>query len=333
MPKTPTIHDIARAANVSPSTVSRVLTGSTPVAPDKRAAVLAAVETLNFRPNIVARGLARGKSMAIGVLTQSMVSLFYGELAQGIEQGLSGSSYYPVFATGHWRIAQQIESLNLLIERQVDALIVLNGDLPDETLQLAAAQVPLVAVGRQIPGLEGQCICVENYEGAYRATRYLIELGHERIAHITGLPTHLDTQERRQGYQQALLDAGLPVDERLVVEGEFNEQSGLLAVEALFARDSRFTAVFVANDQMAYGAYLAFFRRGLRVPADISLIGFDDLLSSAYVTPPLTTVRQHMVAIGRAAAEGALKLLAGETLALPKFATELVIRESTMLRR
>lgn len=333
MPKTPTIHDIARAANVSPSTVSRVLTGSTPVAPDKRAAVLAAVETLKFRPNIVARGLARGRSMAIGVLTQSMVSLFYGELAQGIEQGLAGSSYYPVFATGQWRVAQQIESLNLLIERQVDALIVLNGDLPDETLQRAAAQMPLVAVGRMIPGLEGQCICVENYEGAYRATRYLIELGHERIAHIAGLPTHLDAQERRQGYQQALLDAGLAVDEQLLVEGEFNEQSGVLAVEVLLARAAGFTAVFVANDQMAYGAYLALFRRGLRVPADISLVGFDDLLSSAYVTPPLTTVRQHMVAIGKAAAEGALGLLAGEPLALPKFATELVIRESTMPRR
>jgi LacI family transcriptional regulator len=333
MPKTPTIHDIARAANVSPSTVSRVLTGNTPVAAPKRAAVLAAIEALNFRPNVVARGLARGRSMAIGVLTQSMVSLFYGELAQGIEQGLYGSGYFPVFATGQWRLAQEIESLNLLIERQVDALIVLDGQLEDERLCSIARQIPLVAVGRSIAGLEGHCIRVENYQGAYRATRYLIELGHKRIAHITGLPTHLDALERRDGYQQALRDAGLEVDERLIVEGEFSEQSGLVAVEALLARASRFTAVFAANDQMAYGARLAFYRRGLRIPADISLIGFDDLTSSAYVTPPLTTVRHHMVAIGKAAAEGALKLLSGEAVNFPKVATELVIRESTALLR
>lgn len=333
MSKTPTIHDIARAANVSPSTVSRVLTGNTPVTANKRAAVLAAIEALNFRPNAVARGLARGRSMAIGVLTQSLVSLYYGELAQGIEQGLDNSGYYPVFATGQWRLAQEIEALNLLVERQVDALIVLDGDLPDERLCEVARQMPLVAVGRSVAGLEAQCIRVENYEGGYRATRYLIELGHRRIAHIAGPSSHLDSQERREGYQQALRDAGLPIDEGLIVEGEFSEQSGLMTVEALFARAARFTAVFASNDQMAYGARLAFYRRGLRVPADISLIGFDDLTSSVYVTPPLTTVRQHMVEMGKAAAGGVLQLLAGEMPVLPKVATELVIRESTALLR
>ncbi|HEX6289556.1 MAG TPA: substrate-binding domain-containing protein [Herpetosiphonaceae bacterium] len=328
MAKAPTIHDIARAANVSPSTVSRVLNGGTPVTPQKRAAVLAAITALNFKPNPVARGLARGKSMAIGVLTQSMASLYYGELAQGIDQGLHGGLYHPVYATGQWRVDDELAALHLLLERQVDGLIVLGGGLPDETLRSIADQVPLIVVGRVIAGLEAHSLSVENHAGAYRATRYLVELGHHRIAHITGILSHIDALERREGYCQALRDSGLEVDEQLIVEGAFTEQSGLLAAEALLGRSARLTAVFAANDQMAYGARLAFYRRGLRVPEDISLIGFDDLLSSAYATPPLTTVRQHMVDLGRAAAEGMLRLLDGQPPSLPQFPTDLIVRES-----
>jgi LacI family transcriptional regulator len=329
MTKAPTIHDIARAANVSPSTVSRVLTGSTHVTPGRRAAVLAAIEALNFKPNLVARGLARGKSMAIGVLTQSMASLYYGELAQGINHGLQEQQYHPVYATGQWRIEEEIAALNLLFERQVDGLIVLGGGLSDETLHSIAVQMPLIAVGRVVEGLEEHCIGIQSYAGAYRATSHLIELGHRRIAHITGIPSHIDARERHSGYLQAIVDAGLDVDEQLIIEGEFTEESGLLATEALLAQGTPFTAIFAANDQMAYGARLALYRRKLQVPEDISLIGFDDLLSSAYVTPPLTTVRHHMFGIGKAAAEGILRLLAGSAPALPHFPTELIIREST----
>ena len=330
MAKAPTIHDIARAANVSPSTVSRVLPGSTPVTPRRRAAVLAAIETLNFKPNLVARGLARGKSMAIGVLTQSMASLYYGELAQGINQGLQQQQYHPVYATGQWQVEEELAALNLLLERQVDGLIVLGGGLSDETLRSIAAQIPLIAVGRMIAGLEEHCIGIENYAGAYRATGYLIELGHRRIAHIAGILSHIDARERQTGYGQALQNAGLDVDQQLIVAGEFTEHSGLLATETLLTRGASFSAIFAANDQMAYGARLALYRRGLRVPDDISLIGFDDLVSSAYVTPPLTTVRHHMAGMGQAAAEGILRLLAGTAPALAQFPTELVIRESTL---
>lgn len=329
MSKAPTIHDIARAANVSPSTVSRVLTGSTPVTPRKRAAVLAAIEELQFKPNLVARGLARGKSMAIGVLTQSMASLYFGELAQGIDAGLNGSTYHTVYATGQWRLEEEFVALNMLLERQVDALIILSGGLPDETLRPIADQLPLIAVSRRIKGLEDQCIYAENVEGAYRATRHLIDLGHRRIAHITGILSIPDAVDRREGYCQALRDAGIQIDERLIVEGGFTEGSGVAAAETLLKHGSTFTAVFAGNDQMAYGARLAFYRHGVRVPEDVSIVGFDDLLSSAYVTPPLTTVRQHMVDVGQAAAEGMLRLLSDQAPALRRFPTELVIREST----
>lgn len=329
MAKPPTIHDIARAANVSPSTVSRVLTGSAIVTPGKRAAVLAAIDELQFKPNLVARGLARGKSMAIGVLTQSMASLYFGELAHGIDAGLAGGPYHPVYAAGQWQIQEEFGALSLLLERQVDALIVLSGGLPDETLLRIAAQMPLITVSRSVAGLEAQCLPGANYAGARRATQHLLELGHRRIAHITGPPTIPDAGERQAGYVAALADAGIAVDETLVAEGAFTEASGVQAAEQLLARANGMTAVFAGNDQMAYGARLAFYRRGVRVPDDISLVGFDDLLSSAYVTPPLTTVRQHMFDVGRAAAAGVLQLLAAQLPALPHFAPDLVIREST----
>lgn len=329
MTKAPTIHDIARAAQVSPSTVSRVLTGNAPVTASKRAAVLAAIDSLQFKPNLVARGLARGKSMTIGVLTQSMASLYFGELAQGIDTVLVGSPYHPLYGTGLWQIQEEFGALSMLLERQVDGLIILSGGLPEATLHTIAAEMPLILVSRRISGLEEQCIHAENYEGAYRAMQHLIELGHRRIAHITGILSIQDAVDRQTGYCQALHDAGLEIDERLIIEGRFHEASGVAATEALLARALPFTAIFAANDQMAYGARLVLYRHGLQVPEDIALVGFDDLPSSAYMTPPLTTVRQHMFEVGRAAAEAMLRQLDNQAPLLPKFPTELVIREST----
>ncbi|MBX0331001.1 substrate-binding domain-containing protein [Oscillochloris sp. ZM17-4] len=329
MHKPPTVSDIAEAASVSPSTVSRVLTGNSPVHPEKRAAVLAAIKQLNFRPNLNARALVRGKSMAIGILTQSMASQFYGELAQGIEEGLAGSGYHPIFASGQWRRDEELAALTMLVDRQVDALIVLGGSQSNVDLSAISAQIPVITVGRTMPGDERQCLRVQNYEGARSATRHLIDLGHRRIAHITGIPAHNDARERRRGYEDALAEARLPVDERLIAEGDFTEQSGLLALESLVARGASFSAIFAANDQIAYGARLGLSRRGLRVPEDVSLVGFDDLLTSAYMTPPLTTVRQNMLEQGRSAARATLRLLAGEEPDLAPAATELVVREST----
>jgi LacI family transcriptional regulator len=328
-----TIHDIAAEAGVSASTVSRVLNGTTPVANAKRAAVLAAIESLNYHPNVVAQGLVRGKSATIGVLTQDLASPFYAEIHRAVEEGLVGSGYHPLFASGHWGADLELAALDVLIKRRVDAIIVLGGLMPGEHLHAVAQELPLVAVGRLIAGIEDRCLHVDHAEGAYKAMRYLIELGHTRIAHITGLPYHPDAIDRQAGYRQALDDAGLAVDPNLVVEGTFDEQSGLLAVEMLLARGAMFTALFAANDQMAQGARLALFRRGIRVPDDVSLIGFDDQPSSAFTTPPLTTVRQPTAEMGAAAAEAVLKMLNGCQPSLPNLSVDLVIRESAVLYR
>jgi LacI family transcriptional regulator len=193
--------------------------------------------------------------------------------------------------------------------------------------------LPLVVIGRSIEGIEHQCLRVDDVRAAYEATCYLINLGHQRIAHIAGPATHQDAIDRREGYRRALSEARLPVDEQLSVAGDYTEQSGLLALQALLSRGTLFTAIFAANDQMAYGARLALYRHGVRVPDDISIVGFDDLLTSAYTTPPLTTVRQPTFEMGRAAAQAVLDLLEGRTIQLPTLTTSLIIRESAALRR
>jgi LacI family transcriptional regulator len=333
MQKPVTIHDIAREAGVSPSTVSRVLNGTVPVASSKRDAVLAVVEKLNYRPNVIAQGLARGRTAAIGVVTQSVASPFYGEILRGVEQGLLGSGYHSVFASGNWLTEQELAAFDLLSGRRVDGLVVLPGTISDEQLRRSAKELPLIVVGRRIAGLESQCLYIDDERAAYEATCYLIELGHQRIAHIAGPETHHDAVERRRGYLRALSEAGLPHDEQLVVAGDYTEQSGLLALQSLLSRNTIFTAIFAANDQMAYGARLGLYRHGIRVPEDVSLVGFDDLISSAYTTPPLTTVRQPLIELGRAASEAVLALLNGQTPPQQTFSTSLIVRESAVLRR
>ena len=328
-----TIHDIARKAGVSPSTVSRVLNSTTPVAEAKRQAVTTAIQQLDYRPNLIAQGLARGTSTIIGVLTQDIGSPFYGELLRGIEYGFRGSRYHPIFADGNWQQAEEYNALNILRSRQPEALIILGGLMPDAEMLAAAQEFPLIIIGRSVPSLEEYCVLVDNFQGAYRATQYLIEMGHQRIAHITGIRSHQDTLDRQAGYEQALRDANLPINPDLIVEGTFQEQSGLLAVETLLMRANPFTALFAANDQMAYGARLALYRRGIRVPEDVSLIGFDDLPSSAYTTPPLTTVRQPTFEMGMSAAKATLNLIDQRPWPLPQLTPDLVIRESTGFAR
>jgi LacI family transcriptional regulator len=336
MNKASTLEDIAREAGVSPSTVSRVLTGSKRVADDKRALVLAAINRHGYRPNPVARGLVRGRSMTIGVLMQDISSPFFARMVSGIEQGLDHAAYRPMFASTHWRSENpqtEIASLRLLLERRVDGMIVLASSIPDSVLLEVAAQVPLVVVARRVPGIEDQCLSIDNVEAAYRATRYLLGLGHTRIAQLGGTENHPDALDRLEGYRRALAEAGIEFDTQLVVDGDFTEESGVSSVERLLARGERFSAIFAANDQMAYGAMLSLFNHGYRIPTDISLVGFDDQFLSAYTLPPLTTVRQPSFEMGQAAAEGMLRLLSNEPPQLPRFPADLVIRKSAIYCR
>jgi LacI family transcriptional regulator len=327
-----TIQDIARQAQVSPSTVSRVLSGNAPVAAVKREAVLSAIEDLDYRPNVFAQSLASGQSLTIGVLTQRFGNPFYDGILSGILQSLEPTPYSPIFGDGRWQTAVEKRALQTLIDRQVDGLIVVGGLSPEEEMLAYAQQVPLIVAAREIPGMLAQCLAVDNKKAAYEATCYLLERGHRHIAHISA-PMYYhgpitDVYQRYQGYVQALTEAGIEPDPQLLVEGDLSRQSGLMALEKLVGRERPFTAIFAANDQMAIGARLGLYRRGLRVPEDVSLIGFDDEAVTAYLTPPLTTVRQPAVELGQAAAQAIIDLINGSQQSFAPFHTELIIRES-----
>ena len=321
---------IARDAKVSQSTVSRVLNDSAGVDPEKKQRVLEAIKRLSYRPHTLAQGLARGRSLTIGVLTPHISSPFFSEILGGIEEGLRGSGYHPIYASAELGLNRDgvDEAIELLVSRRVDALIVLQTDVSNKTLLELANRLPLVVAGRVIPGLETQCVSFDNEGGAYLATKTLIDLGHTRIAHVSGPLAYPDAIHRQRGYQRALEDAGLNLDPNLLFEGDFLEPSGALAVATLFARGQLFTAVFAAGDLMAYGVRLGLHRQGLRVPEDISLIGFDDMRGSKFFIPPLTTIRQPTMDYGVAAAHAALNLLEGNAPGIPNFPPELIRRES-----
>ena len=326
---TVTLMHVAREAGVSPSTVSRILNGTANVAPDKRERVQAVITRLNFTPNVQAQALANGRSFSVGVLTQNISSPFYGETLAGIERGLEGSSYHPLVVSGHWNAGQEQQALELLMRRRVDALIVLGGVIEDAALQNVAARMPLVAVGRDVSGLSKRCVLIDNHAGIRQVVRHLAELGHRDVAFISGEEAQQDALERREGFGTAMRECGLTVRPELTRVGDYTEASGQRATEDLLRAGTAFTALVCANDQMALGARLALYRRGVRVPEDVSLTGFDDLFSSRYATPPLTTVHQAVNELGQLAAETVLRLLAGDEPELETYVPQLVVREST----
>jgi LacI family transcriptional regulator len=324
-----TLLDVARKAGVSPSTVSRILNGTARVSDDKRLAVLAAIEQMHFAPNQMAQGLKKGRSMTIGIVVQDISSPFFDETLRGVDDGLKGTGYASVIVSGHWNADEEADRIRLLLARKVDGIILLSGRISDETVLQFSRQRPIVSTGRDLQTGSAVGFKLDNENGACLAVRHLLDLGHRRIAFIAGPLNNMDASERLTGYRRALREADIGFDPKLVAEGDFHEASGLLAINHLLDSQQQFTAVFAANDLSAYGARLCLYRKGIRVPDDISLIGFDDLPGSAYTTPPLTTVRQPLYDIGRIATGSLLRLINGEAAHGVVPPLELVVRETT----
>jgi LacI family transcriptional regulator len=328
-----TLSMVAERAGVSPSTVSRVLNGTARVSPDKLAQVQAAIEALGFRPDHAARALASGRTMSIGVLTQYIDSPYYGEALRGIEHELQRAGYAPLFVSGHWNEAEELSRLQLLEDRKVDGLIILTGRLTDATLVDMARRLPVVVTGRSLSAPNLFSIDFDNAEAMGLAVRHLHAQGHLRVAYICGPIEQPDAAQRLAGYQAELQRREMAQDPSLIVHGDFQEAGGFRAMNQLLESRATFTAVIAANDQMAYGARLALYRAGLRVPDDISLIGFDDLPHSAFTLPPLTSIRQSVYDMGTRAALAMLDLLASRAPTARSLPAELIVRESTRLFR
>lgn len=326
-----TIRDVSRLAKVSTATVSRVLSGNVRVSPERRQAVMAAVAELDFLPNAFARSLATNRSHGVGVVVSEVSSAVYGGILQGIESVIEGHAMHMLVSSGHHQAAIERRAYDVLRQRRCDALILqLDGASDDEVVAFARADVPVVVVGRRVPALPDRCVYLDNVAGGYLATRHLIERGHRAIAHVAGLAGVADACDRHAGYRRALEEAGIGYDAALVVDGDFMEEGGQRALRSLLERERAFTAVFAANDQSAAGVLRALREADLRVPEDVSVVGFDDTLLAHYLVPSLTTVRQPLQEMGQAAAWLALTRLGSDARkeVTLRFEPVLVERES-----
>jgi LacI family transcriptional regulator len=324
-----TLRMVAREAGVSASTVSRIINGTVNVSEGLKHAVEAAIVKFDFRPNAAARGLALGKTSTIGVIAQAIDSPFYGEGLRGIEACLRQRGYAPLFMSGNWREEDEERCMREFTARGVDGIIVFAGRLSDARLKRYANEVPIVVTGRRLRGRHLFSLQIDDRQGAMLAVQHLIERGHRRIAFIAGSENHPDAMERLEGYKKSLAEAGIEFDPSLVAVGDWHEEGGLRATLGLLDSGAEFTALFCVNDQTAYGACLALYRKGLSVPRDVSVIGFDDLPSSEYRLPPLTSVRQSIGELGDRSAQAMLQLIDGLRPRFDPPAVELVIREST----
>jgi LacI family transcriptional regulator len=326
-----TIREVSRLARVSPATVSRVLNGTTPVAPPTRERVLQAVAALDYTPNAFARGLATNRSGGIGLTVNEVSSPYFGAFIAGIEQVAREHGLHLMVSSGFAQAETERGSIEFLIGRRCDGLVVQAEGLPDEDLidLVRGGPPPVVVFGRSVAEIEDACIVMKNEPGGALATQHLVACGHRRIGHVAGPLSFPDARERLHGYRRALEGAGIEYDERYVVESNFLEEGGARATARLLERVPDLTAIFFANDQMAAGGMRTLRESGRDVPGDVSVVGFDDVFLAQYLTPTLTTVRQPLVDMGRAAAHLLLARLGHEGReVVHRFDPELVERQS-----
>jgi LacI family transcriptional regulator len=312
----PTIDDIARLAGVSKTTVSRVLNHKPDVDPATRRHVLQIMEEQGYVPSITASGLAGGRSRLIGMLVPSFTWPNIPELMRGIAGVIEQTPYEMVLYSINETNTEQNRSavINRIFATQLTAglLAIFPGQLASEPItKLYNKGFPVVVIDDQVMQT-APWVGADNTTGAYLAVRHLIHLGHRRIAHIQGPEEYLVSQDRYNGYLQALLEAGITPDPELVLRGDFLPLSGRVCASTFFEMpvEKRPTAIFAATDQMAYGVLAAAETYGLNVPRDIALVGFDDDEPSVHIRPPLTTVRQPSFEMGQRGIELLLSIIA-----------------------
>lgn len=289
----PTIEDVAQRAGVSAATVSHVINGTRFVREETRARVVAAMEALGYRPNALARSLRRNTTHTLGVIVPDNSSHFFAEMAHSIEEESWRREYSVMLCNSQGDAEKEAAYIEVLLQRHVDGVVlVAAGESHEHLHRLVARRIPVVAIGYAIPELEIDAVLVGNVHGGLLATQHLLNLGHRHIACITGPAGAIPSLDRVAGYRQALSEGQAELYEPWIVEGDFSFESGYQAAQRLLALPERPTAIFACNDSMAIGAMLAVSEAGLRVPDDLSVVGFDNISIAAYTNPRLTTVEQ-----------------------------------------
>ncbi len=327
-----TIKDVARAAGVSVTTVSHVLNATRHVAPRASARVRSAIAELGFRPSAVARALKADRTRSIGMLVTSSTNPFFAEVIRGVEEGCFARGYSLILCnTGD--VSERLESyLTTLVAKRIDGLAVMTTNLDQRFFHRLGERRPLPVVAIDTLNVPDTTIVNDDSEAGGRlAGRYLVQRGFRRLAVIAGMEDHPRSRERLAGFRAALAEAGLNLDPALVLPSDLTVGGGFAAMQALLDRSGEDPpeAVFCLNDLLAVGGLCALDKRGLRVPDDISIIGYDDIELAAYTVPPLTTIRQPAAEIGRRAAEILIaQIESGDVADSVALAPALVERES-----
>ncbi|WP_020116987.1 LacI family DNA-binding transcriptional regulator [Streptomyces canus] len=335
MDRPPGMMDVAREAGVSHITVSRVVNGHPSVRPETRARVEAAIQKLGYRRNSVARALKSRRSSTIGVVIVGSELFELPRILLGVETAAKQAGYWVSLASrqGEGTTGDLLETLQRLTDQSVEAIAVV-ADRPGtvEALSGLSLGVPVaVVMSGTVPSPDLSFVEVDQELGARLAVRHLLDLGHRNIAHLTGALRTFDARARVEGWQAELTAAAA---EGARLEGDFNAESGFRLAHELCDADSGLpTAVFAGNDQMAMGVLAAFAERGVKVPHDVSVVGFDDMKGAGYLVPALTTVRQDFAHLGRSAIELLVRMVGGDPAQRQKITPRLVVRHSTAVPR
>ncbi len=328
-----TMRDVAERAGVSVTSVSHVINQTRVVSDDIRGRVLAAMLELGYQPNALARSLRRKETYTLGVIMTNSADPFFAEITRGVEDTCFERGYNIILCNSDSDLDKELFYTNTLTKKRVDGILFLaaGGKSTEHIRAVQERGTPLVVIDRIIPNLAVDSVLIDNARGGWLATQHLVELGHRRIGCIAGPSDLTLSAERVTGYRSALQQAGLAVDETLIVRGNFQYESGYQVTQQFLARPDPPTAIFACNDLMAIGAINAAVKQGWPAPARLSVVGFDDIRLASYTNPLLTTVAQPKYEMGSMATTMLLeRIQRPEMPPVQKLLdTHLVVREST----
>lgn len=328
-----TISDVAKRAGVSTMTVSRVINNSGYISHETQERVRKAITELGFVPNALARSLRFKQTKTLALVLTDITNPFFTTLARGVEDAASENGFTVMFSNTDESAAEEAEHIHTLLQKQVDGFLLVPTARSGETIvQMQERNTPVVVLDRRVPGVRVDTVRSDSIPGAHAVTRHLIDLGHHRIAMLSG-PLEISTSaDRAEGYRQAMEDAGIAIQPDWLHYGQFTQGSGYEMARTILTLNPRPTAVFAGNNFIAIGAYTALREAGLRIPQDISLVTFDDLPAYLMMEPFLTTVDQPAYEMGYQATKLLLGYLEGDPPAEPReilLPTRLIIRYSS----
>ncbi|WP_374718254.1 catabolite control protein A [Neobacillus sp.] len=306
-----TIYDVAREANVSMATVSRVVNGNPNVKPVTRKKVLEVIERLGYRPNAVARGLASKKTTTVGVVIPDISNIFFAELARGIEDIATMYKYNIILSNSDQNKDKELHLFNTMLGKQVDGIVFMSGNItPDHVAEFEKSPVPIVLAGSIEESEKIPSVNIDYEQATYDSVKEFIDRGHKHIAFVIGPLYEPDiTGKKLNGYKKALAEANIPFNEEFIIEGDYSYDSGIEAFEKLLELPNRPTAILVGADEMALGVVHGAEDKGYRIPDDFEVITSDNTRLSLMVRPQLTTIVQPLYDIGAVAMRLLTKLM------------------------